>query len=78
MAVHRMNLPNDRNRHTGLAQVLWGNPENIGIERDIPVLFAVLPDEVQKAVRDFLEPVFRILGQRWKTRARVTPAPIRI
>lgn len=42
MAVHRMNLPNDRNRHTGLAQVLWGNPENIGIERDIPVLFAAL------------------------------------
>ena len=42
MAVHRMNLPNDRNRHTGLAQVLWGNPEDIGIERDVPVLFAAL------------------------------------
>ena len=42
MAVHRMNLPNDRNRHTGLAQMLWGNLEDIGIERDVPVLFAAL------------------------------------
>ena len=37
-----MNLPNVQNRHTGLAQVLWGNPEDIGIERDVPVLFAAL------------------------------------
>ena len=42
MAVHRMNLPNDRNRHTGLAQMLWRYPEGISIERDIPVLFATL------------------------------------
>ena len=41
--------------------MLWGNPEDIGIERDVPVLFAVLPDEVQKSVRDFLKPVLRIL-----------------
>ena len=37
-----MNLPNDRNRQTGLAQMLWGNLEDIGIERDVPVLFAAL------------------------------------
>ena len=42
MAVHRMNLPNDRNRHTGLAQMLWRYPEGISIKRDIPVLFATL------------------------------------
>ena len=42
MAVHRMNLPNDRNRHTGLAQMLWRYPEGISIKWDIPVLFATL------------------------------------
>ena len=61
MAVHRMNLPNVQNRHTGLAQMLWGNLEDIGIERDVPVLFTVLSDKVQKSVRDFLKPVLRIL-----------------
>ena len=45
----------------GLAQMLWRNSEDIGIEGDVPVLFAVLPDEVQKVVRDFLQPILRVL-----------------
>src|SRR5574344_2470314 len=44
--------------------MLWRYPEGISIERDIPVLFAVFPDQIQERVCNLLEPVFRILGKR--------------